>query len=109
MVERCEIIKAALKQYGRASSSVDVAALARQTPEFTGAELAALVPDAMYRAFGEDRDISTGDLIDAASATVPLARTAPEKIKALQDWAQGRARPASAPESMAEQRRTLDL
>jgi hypothetical protein len=110
--ERASIIRAALREHGRDVASIDCTAVAAATPEFTGAELAALVPDAMFPAFADGgRAVTTADLIAAAGATVPLARTAPERIAALRQWANGRARPASLPEALpaASDRRALDF
>jgi SpoVK/Ycf46/Vps4 family AAA+-type ATPase len=86
-------------------------AIAAATRDFTGSEIAALVPDALFAAFGDgERDITTADLLTAARSVVPLAQTAADKIGALREWAKTRARPASLPEqAQASQRRALDL
>jgi hypothetical protein len=64
---------------------------------FTGAEIAAIVPDAMFAAFADDgREITMTDLWRAANTVVPLAKTAAEKITKLRAWATTRARPASS-------------
>lgn len=90
---------------------VDVEAVAEKAQDFTGAELAALVPEALYSAFADgERGINTGDLLRAAGTTVPLARTAAEKIATLRNWAKSRARPASVPAAeQAGGARTLDI
>lgn len=98
--ERAAILRAALKAHGRAADGVDVAEVARACQDFTGAEVAALVPDALYAAFADgERPIATADLLAAAKGCAPLARTAGEKIEQLRSWAKGRARVASLPES----------
>lgn len=110
--ERAAIVRASLRDYGLDPDALDADLVAVHTPEFTGAEIAALIPDAMFVAFADgERPISAQDVIDAAKATVPLARTAADKIKAIRDWAQGRARPASIPETAAAASgsRALDL
>jgi SpoVK/Ycf46/Vps4 family AAA+-type ATPase len=110
--ERQLIVGAALKAHGRAGVPVDLLAVARATEGFTGAELAALVPDALFSAFADDeRAIATADLLTAAGATVPLSKTAGEKIEALRKWAEGRARPASkrAAPKAAGAVRSLDI
>ena len=48
------------------------------------------------------RTLTTEDLVLAARATVPLSRTAPEKIQAVRDWAKTRARPAGLPDVMID-------
>jgi hypothetical protein len=110
--ERAAIVTATLGQYGRSKAPIDVAAVARATEAFTGAELAAIVPDALYEAFADgEREITTADLVAAAGTVVPLAKTASEKIEGLRSWAKGRARPASLPEVTATTGagRALDL
>lgn len=97
--ERAAILAAALRSHGRDPSKIALQVVAAATSEFTGAELAALIPEALFSAFADrEREITTDDLIEAASNVVPLAKTASEKIKAVREWAQGRARPASIPE-----------
>jgi len=108
--ERVEIARASLKSYGRAVD-IDLGAVADATADFTGAEIAALVPDALFVAFADaERAIVSGDLVKAAGATVPLARTATEKIATLRTWAKGRARPATTPgASNVQSGRKLDV
>ena len=111
--ERIEVLKAALRSNGRDPAAVGWAQVAQATEGFTGAEIAALVPEAMFAAFADgERDIEIRDLLQAAKKVVPLTRQASEKIAALRKWASERARPATSPASdgeAVEQRRTLDL
>jgi len=98
--ERAEIVTAALKAHDRSVDGLDVMSVARATAGFVGAEIAALVPEALFAAFADgERAIATEDLLTAASAVVPLSKTAAEKIDGLRAWAKGRARPASKPET----------
>lgn len=110
--ERQAILRAALKAHGRADAELDTGLLAGMSQDFTGAELSALIPDALFQAFADnERAITTADVQLAIQATVPLARTASEKIKTLRDWAKGRARPASIPATATpgNTARTLDI
>jgi AAA+ superfamily predicted ATPase len=111
--ERAEILQTALRANGRADAPIDYAAVVAASSDFTGAEMAQLVIDAMYAGFADDaREICTNDLLAAAKQTVPLARTASDKIAALRQWAQGRARPASVAEvksAPASAARSLDI
>lgn len=108
--ERVEIIAASIRASKRDPETFDVAAIAGETPDFTGAELAAIVPDALFAAFADGaREPRTEDLITAARTVVPLAKTASEKISALREWAKGRARSASAKEAQAAKGRVLDV
>lgn len=97
-IERVEVLKAALRFHGRDKAKIDLVKVANACDGFTGSEIAALVPDALFAAFDDKaREISTNDLLAAAYALVPLSRTAAEKIKTLRDWAEGRARKATSP------------
>lgn len=105
--ERQGIVAAALRAHGRdhvvANNGVNLATVAEATDTFTGAEIAALVPDALFAAFSEEaREITTEDLLQAAKAVVPLAKTAEEKVRTLRDFWSGRARPASTLEPRAK-------
>jgi hypothetical protein len=93
--ERAAIAAVAIRQAKRDPSAFDLDAIAAATQDFTGAELSALVPDALFAAFSDGREVTTADMLAAARGTVPLARTASEKIDALRAWSKGRARSAS--------------
>jgi len=79
----------------------DISLLAKQTNNFSGAEIAQVIIDAMYRAYAKGtpearQDIATEDIISAIEETVPLAAIAAEQIAALKKWvAQAGARTAS--------------
>ncbi len=78
-----------LKQY-------DLERLAYETPDFSGAEIEQALVEAMHIGFSQNRDFTLDDILEAASQTVPLARTAKEQIEFLQEWAAaGKARLAS--------------
>lgn len=94
--ERAAILRVSLKQYGRTSEGLDVEKIAEACPDFTGSEIAELVPTALYSAFADDaRAITTADLLTAAGEVNPLAKTYPEKIKDIRDFISTRARAAS--------------
>lgn len=93
--ERAEIVAASLRQYGRNPAVVDLDAVAMATSRFTGSEIASLVPDALYVAFEQQRELTTADLEAAAETVVPLAVTASDRIESMRSWAKGRARQAS--------------
>jgi SpoVK/Ycf46/Vps4 family AAA+-type ATPase len=96
-IERADVVRAALRSYGRGGIAIDAVTVANACDKFTGAEIASLVPEALFAAFGDGgREIVTADLIAAARYVVPLAETAPEKIKRMRDWVKGRARPATS-------------
>lgn len=98
--ERVEVLKAAMAAHGRVDLRINYKEVAAACEGFTGAELAALVPEALFAAFAEnEREPATRDLLTAASTVVPLIRTASAKVEALRQWqASGGARPANAVE-----------
>jgi AAA+ superfamily predicted ATPase len=98
--ERAAVLEAAIRGHNAESFDViDYAAVARQCDGFTGAEIAAIVPDAMFMAFNDGgRKVRTMDLKVATATVVPLTKTASEKIERLRKWAAGRARPAGSTE-----------
>lgn len=73
----------------------DVDRLAKEADQFSGAEIEQAILSAMYKAFAEDREFTTEDVLQSIQETVPLAVTASEKITHLRQWAHKRARPSS--------------
>jgi len=95
--ERVSVLQAALRQYGCRDVTGFEGVAVTDCAYFSGAEVAAIVPDAMFRAFADGgRAVAAADLTYAATNVVPMSTMAAEKIKKLRDWAKGRARPASA-------------
>jgi len=96
---RVEILEITLRRVNRDPATIDCAAVATASDQFTGSELAFLVEEGLVTAFGDGaRPLRTDDLMGAAHDMVPLAKTAEESIKALRDWARGRCRMASVSE-----------
>jgi hypothetical protein len=101
--ERMSVLSAALRQAGRGKVEVNLEQVAGATERFSGAEISALVPDAMFAAFADGgRELATADLIAAARAITPLAETSKETIDKMRAWAKGRTRPATTPEMVGE-------
>lgn len=112
--ERMEIIAAALRANNRGDlDTIDFPQIAEATDTFTGSEIAALVPDALFMGFEDGaRPITTDDIVKAAANVTPLAKTAQEKIKTMREWADGRARRATSvaqAKPTTRARRALDL
>jgi SpoVK/Ycf46/Vps4 family AAA+-type ATPase len=109
--ERAEVLKAALREYNRQGVKIDAMKVAEACVDFTGSEIAAIVPDALYAAFADKkRQINTNDLVSAASKVVPLAKTARDKITKLREWASANARRATTPETdTVSKKRRLDI
>ena len=96
IVERTAIWNVHFAKRKRDASKFDVAELANKSDLFTGAEIEAALESAMFRAFAQDKEVGMSHIVTAISDTVPLAKTASEKIEKLRGWAKGRARLASS-------------
>jgi hypothetical protein len=99
---RREILSLHLRRRGRDPERLDVAALADQCADYSGAELEQVVVGGLHRAFSLGREIEPGDLRRVAQDLVPLFKTYEEQIKALREWARGRARVAGRAGAVVE-------
>lgn len=73
-VERQGVVAAALRSHGRNADTIgiDLEAVASATHQFSGAEIAALIPESMFVAFNEGaREITTEDIVAAAKLVKP--------------------------------------
>jgi len=93
--ERKAIFTVHLKKAKADLNKFDVVFLAKATKSFTGSEIEAAVQAAAIDAFNEKRPIAEDDVSRTITATVPLARTMEEQIKAIKSWAHDRALSAS--------------
>ena len=72
--------------YEMAGQRFDLAALSRATEGFVGAEIEAVVKEAMFPAFMDSqRELDTGDLAKAAGQMVPLAKSHSAHIEKLRE------------------------
>jgi SpoVK/Ycf46/Vps4 family AAA+-type ATPase len=101
--ERRQILAIHILRRGRRPDQFELASLAQRANYFSGAELEQVVVAALFKAFSHERELQQVDLDVAIQETVPLYRTYEKEIKALREWAEGRARPA------ARDRRLIDL
>jgi hypothetical protein len=91
---RRSILELHLRQRRRDPAAYDLAAIAELCANYSGAELEQVVVGALHRAFALKRELDTADLRRVAQDLVPLFRTYEEQVKALREWARGRARVA---------------
>jgi SpoVK/Ycf46/Vps4 family AAA+-type ATPase len=99
--ERSEVLKASFKANGQSLEvlSIDLDKIVAATEGFAGVEVFELVPSAMFTAFADGgREVRTEDLVSIAKKTTPLSKTSETRIKALREWAVGKARPATKEE-----------
>jgi hypothetical protein len=91
---RQAILALHLAKRGRDPGKFDLSAVAEQCADYSGAELEQVVVGALHRAYALGRELETQDLRRLGQDLVPLYRTYEEQIKALREWARGRARTA---------------
>jgi hypothetical protein len=91
---RREILALHLRRRNRDPGQLDLAALAELCADYSGAELEQVVVGGLHRAFALSREVETADLRRVAQDLVPLFTTYEEQVKALREWARGRARVA---------------
>ena len=111
--ERHDIFKVHLQKFRPSQlREFDLSKLAKNTENFSGAEIQQVIIDGMHRAFGSlvngnRRDFTTEDILLAISETVPLAAIAKEQIANLKRWAaEAGARTASIDTQLMEELKT---
>jgi len=95
--ERKQIFSIHLKKNRCDVSRFDLVFLSKATNGWNGAEIEQAVISAVVDAYAEKRELVEDDLYRMISATVPLAVTMEEQIKAIRSWAHERALNASKP------------
>jgi SpoVK/Ycf46/Vps4 family AAA+-type ATPase len=96
--ERLEIFRIHIARRGRRPEDHDLDALAGAARGYSGAEIEEAVVSGLYKAFEQGRELTTPDILAAASETVPLSVMMEEHIAGLREWARMRTRPASGEE-----------
>ncbi|TFG92200.1 MAG: AAA family ATPase [Myxococcales bacterium] len=100
--ERAEILAIHLRKHHRDPLQFRLEELAASAERLTGAELEQAVVAALHVAFATEREVTSDDIANALTQTVPLYETYEERIKELRDWARTRARSASLDSRMAD-------
>lgn len=88
-----------IAKYGRKAKGYNLRALAIGADGFTGAEIEQAFIEGLYEAFSRGKEPDTVGLGALLARQIPLSRLMGEQISALRQWAQGRARPATSPQS----------
>ena len=102
--ERAQILAVHLNRRGRDYRVYPVVEMAKELEHWSGAEIEQMVDGGLFRAYAQAQsDLTEAHLRAAMRELVPLATLYEEKIQALRQWGQTRARRAST------DRRTLDL
>ena len=93
--EREDILEIHLKKFSIILSAELVQTLVDKTENFTGAEIAYLVSEAVTIAYAEERQLSFEDLETVLGEITPQADRDYESIQQIRSWARLMARPAS--------------
>lgn len=108
--EREQIFAVHLRKRKRLPQDFDLPLLARHAEGYVGAEIEQAIIDAMYVSFGENREVTTQDILAALKRQVPLSISQRERIEALRAWLmEGRAQSASFREMREAQQRFVPL
>ena len=88
------IFRIHLKRRGRDPATFDLAALAKASDGYSGAEIEQAVISALHEAFADKVDVTTELVTRVLADSPPLSVTMAERIDALRQWADGRCVPA---------------
>lgn len=96
--EREAIIRIHLDKRDQELSDKDVALLVSQTANLVGAEIEAIIEDALVLSLNEEEPGVTSELLTTARGNLrEMSKTRKEEFEAMAAWAEENARPASAP------------
>lgn len=98
--ERKQIFSIHLKKNRCDPAKFDLVFLSKATKGWNGAEIEQAVISAVVDSYSEARSVTEEDLHRMITATVPLAVTMEEQIKAIKSWAHDRALNASTAQKM---------
>lgn len=108
--ERKEIFSIHLIKRKRNPKDFDLEILVKESEGFSGAEIEQAVISSLFDSFVVGKDINTDYILKNLKESVPLSQTMREEIQGLRDWANTRARPASASNiSLKSKERKIEL
>ncbi len=94
--ERKTILKIHVEKRGHKLEDADYERIAEKTKFFVGAELEAIVKEAMIRSFNDGlKTVSANYIIEEAERIVPISKAFKREITEMSEWAKNNARPAS--------------
>lgn len=103
--DRVDIFKICLSKAGHSLPDKDIHEAARQTADYTGAEINTTVNIALRKAFCRNilhPNLELADILSAKKEVIPIVVSAAEQIEVLRNYARGRARFASNPKKEEE-------
>jgi hypothetical protein len=84
-------------------AKIDIEHFAKASDGYSGAEIEAVIKEALFAAFSSNRELNSVDLQDALDSTIPLKDTMRDQVEEIRKWVKGRARPANLPDAVREQ------
>lgn len=93
--ERKEIYEIHLKKRGRDPAKFSVDMLSAASAGFTGAEIEGTIEDGMFNAFSENKEVTTGHILQSVKNTIPQNVRDAEELERLRNWTKSRARSVS--------------
>ena len=113
--ERVEIFKLHLEKRGHKITKTILKKIAKETKNYTGAEIEQIVISAIRKAYVKMRQsdkkeykITFDELLDAKNNVIPVAVSSKEQVAALEDWAKGRALYSNKPVNNSNKKSVLD-
>jgi len=97
--ERTLIWNIQIAKYRRDPREYDIEQLAKSTEGFTGAEIEQVFVSALFDAFDEEQEPTELTIGNVLVDFVPLSKLMAEQVTGLRQWAKGRARLATKPET----------
>lgn len=95
--ERKTILRIHVEKRGHSLPDDAYTQIAEHTHDFVGAELEAVVKDAITTCFySGSRELTANHIINEAKAIVPLSKAFADKVSAMAKWAEDNAKPASS-------------
>ncbi len=91
---RRQIFLIHLQRRGRDPRNFNLDELTDAAKDLTGSEIEQAIVSGLFRAFAEDRELSTADILAAVAETRPLSVLMAERIDSLRAWALNRCVPA---------------
>lgn len=108
--ERKEIFEIHLHKVHRNIEDFNTEAFAGMTDGFSGAEIEAVIQDALHAVYFKGEELTDEAIKAAIKATKPLSKKRESELKALQDWAKENALNASEESQDSERRgRRIEL
>jgi SpoVK/Ycf46/Vps4 family AAA+-type ATPase len=101
--ERADIIKIHVERRGHELTDSEYLRIAEHTVDYVGAELEAIVKDALIASFHKkEKTLTADEVIRQAKGLVPLSKAFADKVKAMETWARNNAKPASNYNTVSE-------